>query len=172
MLRMKVALVGVLSLVLVACASTYTRQTITAPQSKLASTGSVLVAVPHDGSYGDESYPGSGSATAGAVRSAFARFSNDVQLATGGCGELSCLTSNPTPFEYYIVPQILQWEDRATAWSGKKDKIEVKITVYGRDGNPVASQIISGQSKWATFGGDHPQDLLAEPINEYVQSLY
>lgn len=172
MSRMKVALGGALSLVLAACASTYTRQTITASQVKLASTGSVLVAVPHNGSYGDESYPASGSETAGAVRSAFARFSNNVQVTASGCSELGCLTSDPTAFEYYVVPRILHWEDRATEWSGKKDKIEVKITVYGRDGNPIASQIISGKSKWATFGGDHPQDLLAEPINDYVQSLY
>jgi Domain of unknown function (DUF4823) len=36
----------------------------------------------------------------------------------------------------------------------------------------VASTLISGQSKWATFGGDHPQDLLPEPLNSYVESLY
>ncbi|WP_254924651.1 DUF4823 domain-containing protein [Aeromonas sp. A35_P] len=29
-----------------------------------------------------------------------------------------------------------------------------------------------GKSKWATFGGDHPQDLLPEPTEKYVNSLY
>jgi hypothetical protein len=169
---MKVALGGALSLLLVGCASTYTRQTVTASQLKLAATGSVLVAIPHNGAYGDESYPASGSQTAAAVRSSFARFTDNVRLADGGCSEIRCLTADPMTSDYYVVPQILHWEDRATEWSGKKDKIEVKITVYGRDGIPIASQIISGKSKWATFGGDHPQDLLAEPINDYVQSLY
>jgi len=168
---MKTALMTALSLVLAACASTYTRQTVTATKSKLATTGSVLVAVPHDGAYGDASYPGSGSATANAVRAAFSRFSNNVQLASG-CSELSCLQSNPEHFAYYVVPQVLHWEDRATEWSGKKDRIEVKITVYGSDATPIASQIINGKSKWLTFGGDHPQDLLPEPINAYVASLY
>lgn len=171
MSHLKAALAGTLSLALAACVSTYTRQTVTPAQSKLAATGSVLVAVPQDGAYGDQTYPASGSATANAVRAALSRFSNNVQLATG-CSELSCLTSNSTPYDYYVVPQILHWEDRATEWSGKKDRIELKITVYSRDGSPVASQIISGASKWFTFGGDHPQDLLAEPINQYVQSLY
>ncbi len=171
MSHMKVALAVALSLGLTACASTYTRQTVTSTQSELVPTGSVLIATPYNGSYGDENYPASGSATGNAVRAAFGRFSNNVQIEAS-CSEFSCLTSNPKSFDYYIVPQILHWEDRATEWSGKKDKIEVKITVYSRDGNPIASQIISGKSKWLTFGGDHPQDLLSEPINEYVQSLY
>ena len=62
---------------------------------------------------------------------------------------------------------------RATEWSGIPDKIEVKIIVYdGGTGKEVGSTLISGRSKWATFGGDHPQDLLPEPLNSYVESLY
>jgi hypothetical protein len=161
------ALVAVLG----ACTSTYTRQTVTTAQVKLASSGSVLVGVPQDGSYGATSYPGSGTATAEAVRAAFSRYSNNVQLANG-CGQVSCLVTSATPYTYYVLPQILRWEDRATEWSGKKDKIEIKITVYGQSGKTIASQIIDGKSKWATFGGDHPQDLLPKAVNGYVQSLY
>lgn len=171
MSHMKAALAMGLSLALTACASTYTRQTVTSTRSGLANTGSVLVATPHNGAYGNDKYSASGSETANAVRAAFSRFSDKVEIAAN-CSEFSCLASNPRTFAYYVVPQILHWEDRATEWSGKKDKIEVKITVYSRDGDPIASQIINGKSKWLTFGGDHPQDLLPEPINEYVQSLY
>lgn len=68
---------------------------------------------------------------------------------------------------------ILHWEDRATEWSGKKDKIEIKLSIYGAEGNQeIAGTIIGGKSKWATFGGDHPQDLLPEPIQAYVDTLY
>lgn len=168
---MKVALIVVMSLVLAACTSTYTQQTVTAAKSQLATTGSVLVATPHDGAYGNINYSGSGSATANAVRAAFSRFSNNVQLVDD-CHDISCLRSNPNNFDYYVVPKILHWEDRATEWSLRKDKIEVKISVYGREDTPIASQILNGESKLFTFGGDHPQDLLAEPISVYVTSLY
>ncbi|ACR12232.1 conserved hypothetical protein [Teredinibacter turnerae T7901] len=50
--------------------------------------------------------------------------------------------------------------------------MEIKIVVYSIDGTEVSSTIIYGKSKWATFGGDHPQDLLPEPIKQYVQGLY
>jgi len=168
---LRIILAGFLSVALAGCASTYTRETVVASQVKLAPSGSVLIAVPQDGSYGGQGYPASGAATADVVRAAFSRYSNNVKLEAG-CSEIGCLTANSAPFDYYVVPLILHWEDRATEWSGKPDRVEVKITVYDRSGKVLASQVISGKSKWATFGGDHPQDLLPESINPYVGSLY
>jgi len=76
-------------------------------------------------------------------------------------------------YEYYIQSEILHWEDRATEWSGLPDRIEIKISVYDtHSGAELASSILSARSKWATFGGDHPQDLLPEPVKQYVESLY
>ena len=76
-------------------------------------------------------------------------------------------------FQYYVVPEILHWEERATEWSGLPDRIELQLSVYefGMRDN-IASTHILGKSKWATFGGDHPQDLLPKPINDFVSSLY
>ena len=74
---------------------------------------------------------------------------------------------------YLFVPAILQWEDRATEWSGKPDKVEVRIDVYdAQSGNVVHSSLITGQSGLATFGGDHPQDLLPGPFDEFARSLF
>jgi hypothetical protein len=36
----------------------------------------------------------------------------------------------------------------------------------------LSSVVLTGRNKWATFGGDHPQDLLAVPLRKYVASLY
>jgi hypothetical protein len=157
-------------LVATGCASTYQQKALTVPAGKMAATGSLLIATPEDGSYNGKPYPGSGAATAQAVRSAFARYSN--QVAMSPCREVACLRAE-APATYLVVPQILHWEDRNTEWSGKKDKIEIKVTVYdGATGAEISNQLISGKSKWATFGGDHPQDLLPEPLNTYVASLY
>ena len=156
---------------LAGCVSTYKQETVASPQSKLSVGGSVLIATPHDSAYGDESYPGSGAATASAVQAAFAHYTSTTETS-GSCADIDCLRSAQKAYDVYVVPQILHWEDRATEWSGKKDKIEIKITVFSADGTVLASNIISGKSKWATFGGDHPQDLLPEPLGKYVQSLY
>ncbi len=72
-----------------------------------------------------------------------------------------------------VTTEILHWEDRATEWSGRPDRVEVQISVYDTSTREeVASSSYSGKSKWATFGGDHPQDLLSEPTDNYVRSLY
>jgi len=155
------------------CASTYEQTSLTAPTEKLQSGKSILIATPSNGFYEAKEYSGSGDTTARAVRSAFARYSNNVAVSPE-CSNLECLkSSQSTPVDYYVVPEILHWEDRNTEWSGIKDKLEVKVAVYdAKDGTELSTTIISGKSKWATFGGDHPQDLLPEPINKYVESLY
>jgi hypothetical protein len=72
-----------------------------------------------------------------------------------------------------LYPQILQWEDRATEWSGKPDIAAVKLSVLSTDtGALLDSVIIEGKSGLATFGGDHPQDLLPKPMAEYAASLF
>ena len=76
-------------------------------------------------------------------------------------------------FAYLVYPTILHWEDRATEWSGIPDKVEVKIQLFNvREGSPVETVFIKGKSGLATFGGDHPQDLLPEPVEKFVSSLY
>ena len=155
-----------------ACSATYQQNVLQEPSTKLVKGKSVLIATPADGWYGKIEYSGSGRMTAYATRAAFARFSNNVSISAE-CKDLACLKKNASgPFDYHVIPEILHWEDRATEWSGLPDKIEVKVIVYaGGTEKELASTVISG-SKWATFGGDHPQDLLPEPLNSYVESLY
>lgn len=171
MSKFKIPLIVLSFMLMAGCVSTYRQETITSVQKKLSVGGSVIVATPADSAYGDEKYPGSGASTASAVQAAFARYTSAADISSS-CTNIDCLRSNSKTYDIYVVPQILHWEDRATEWSGKKDKIEVKITVYSAEGAVLASNIISGKSKWATFGGDHPQDLLPEPLANYVQSLY
>jgi hypothetical protein len=154
------------------CASTYEQVDVTAPSAKLLHGNSIMIATPSDGSYEAKAYSGSGSMTAAAVNAAFAPYSDKISVSAE-CQDIECLKNQSTPVDYFVVPEILHWEDRNTEWSGKKDKLEVKLSVIdAADGTTLATTIISGKSKWATFGGDHPQDLLPEPLKKYVESLY
>jgi hypothetical protein len=154
------------------CASTYEQVDVTAPSAKLVQGKSIMIATPSDGSYETNVYSRSGSMTAAAVNAAFARYSDKISVSTE-CQDIECLRNLPTSVDYFVVPEILHWEDRNTEWSGKKDKLEIKLSVFNAaDGTALATTVISGKSKWATFGGDHPQDLLPEPLNKYVESLY
>ncbi|MOA60072.1 hypothetical protein D3C78_1848620 [compost metagenome] len=51
--------------------------------------------------------------------------------------------------------------------------IEIQVVIYDTlSKKNIANSSFKGKSKWATFGGDHPQDLLPEPAEKYVNALY
>lgn len=162
-------------LLLTACSATYQQSNVTGdPQIKLDPEKKVLVSTPKNGSYGKIKYTESGQMTALAVQSAIAERANYVEV-TATCKLINECTSEAASkgFDYLAYPVILHWEDRNTEWSGKPDRIKVKLSFLDvKSGDTIHSSMMSGKSKWATFGGDHPQDLLAEPIGKYVSTLY
>jgi hypothetical protein len=162
-----------LAMLAAGCTSTYTQRNLTSPAAKLLKGGAVVIATPDNGSYGGREYAGSGKAAALAVRAAFAKFTNSTTVTTEAKDLDSLKGLGSAHYDYYVIPEILHWEDRATEWSGLPDRIEVKLSVYeATTWKELAAATITGKSKWATFGGDHPQDLLQEPIDKYVASLY
>lgn len=72
-----------------------------------------------------------------------------------------------------VFSRILHWEDRATAWSGLSDKIEIRTTIYDLNKNIVLDSFIAeGSSANITFLNDAPSDLLDTPYRRYFDSLF
>ncbi|HFF8547281.1 TPA: DUF4823 domain-containing protein [Kluyvera cryocrescens] len=161
------------AIILAGCSAKYNTNNIQNTSELLLKDLPIAITSPVDGVYETTTYAGSGGATSAAVKAAFLRHTDKVKVYPD-CEDVDCLKNKHAISRgYYVVPNILHWEDRATEWSGIPDRIEIKITVYNAEtNNRVASTIISGKSKWATFGGDHPQDLLPDPVNAYISSLY
>ena len=155
------------------CAATYKQDDLITISSKLDRTQGVLISTPQDGWYGERQYRNSGKMTVNAVRSAFLK-NTQIADVTESCHGENCLKDiNVEKYGYYVKPEIIHWEDRATEWSGIPDKLEIQIVVFDTvTKRELANSSYKGKSKWMTFGGDHPQDLLPEPTNKYVNSLY
>ncbi len=155
------------------CSSTYKHKDLQPIEAKLDRTKGVLISTPKDGAYGNIQYSNSGRMAANAVRAAFSKNTSKVDLVNNCHGD-DCLSNiDIDKYGYYVKPDILHWEDRATEWSGRPDRIEIQIIIFdAATKNKLANTTYTGKSKWATFGGDHPQDLLPEPTNQYVNSLY
>jgi len=170
---MKRTLLLALLLVISGCTSTYTKMTLSQPSTVLQRGKTVAIATPDDGFYETKQYRGSGQSTAQAARAAFAKFAAQTSVLPE-CKVLACLKeTSAVGSDYLVVPEILHWEDRNTEWSGIKDKLEIKLSVYdAKTGKELAATVLAGKSKWMTFGGDHPQDLLQEPIDAYVATLF
>lgn len=141
---------------------------------KISVKDTVYISVPKDGGYGNKVYIGSGMNTATIIYSAFAKRIHTVNMgSTIQNFDEAITTARADNKRFLVFPTILHWEDRATEWSAIPDKVEVKIEVVDtQSGNTISSGIISGKSGLATFGGDHPQDLLPASVDEYVGSLY
>jgi hypothetical protein len=141
---------------------------------KLDPNGIVYVSVPGDGVYGQTTYFGSGNNTTQIVVLAFSQHAKRVESGNEVQNfDAALIAARKVGAKYLVVPTILEWEDRATEWSAIPDKASIKLAVVDTDtGATLDSVLIKGKSGLATFGGDHPQDLLPKPVGEYVSSLY
>lgn len=173
---MRFLLIFFTTILLGACTATYQQTNVTdTPLIKLDPQGKILVATSKNGTYSTKNYQRSGQMTSQAIKASFDRHTNTVSITTACKSVDSCLdeANGYGYYTYLVFPEILHWEDRATEWSGKPDRIEIKLTLFSvENGERIHSTILSGRSKWVTFGGDHPQDLLPEAINGYISSLY
>jgi len=152
------------------CTASYQQSELTEPTVKLDPSKAVTIATPDDGWYEDKEYKNSGQMTASAVRAEFAKHATQTDISET-CAQVDCVDAQT--YGYLVVPTILHWEDRVTEWSGKADRLEIQLQVYDvASGTEIANATLQGKSKWATFGGDHPQDLLEAPVTEYVAALY
>ena len=171
--RARCVLVLVASGLALGCTHTYSSEPIQ-QGARLARAASVYVNVPASASFGDRQYVESGRQTAAAVADAFRRHLARVAVAPRAQEhEAALVAARADGFDYLAEAVIDHWEDRATEWSGMPDVIVVRVALYRvSDGELLDAARLSGRSRWATFGGDHPQDLLEEPIMGYVDGLF
>ncbi len=164
----------VVLLLLMSCAEKTEVLSIGDSQARLNQNAVVLVSIPADGSYGGKPYPGSGLATAKALKAALSRYSRPAIVSTTAeTFDQAMSTAKGYGASYLVHSEILQWVDRATEWSGKPDRAEVKVEIADPiSGVVVHSVVLRGRSSWWTFGGDHPQDLLYAPAASLARSLF
>ncbi|RRV10581.1 DUF4823 domain-containing protein [Pseudomonas sp. v388] len=171
-MRLPVILCGLV--VLAGCADSHQWIPQQNSSARIAPNDRIFVSTPVDGEYGNHVYRGSGRNTAKIIFNAISAKSRMVQM--GGVAdnyEDATSQAQRSDQDILIFPTILHWEDRATEWSMIPDKVEVKVDVVDlRTGDVISSGIIKGSSGLATLGGDHPQDLLPEPVVQFVSELF
>ena len=162
----------------VACSSCVASYRITPNTSLDVSPGlppgaTLLVGLAADGNFGEIDYPGSGKATTREVVRAMSRCAMNVEaLQEPGSLEDGKIQARAHGFTHYVHPTILHWEDRATEWSGKRDKISIRLQVVEIEaGQIIDATTLDGKSKWASFGGDPTEELLTKPLTQYASQL-
>ena len=116
----------------------------------------------------------SGKKTAQALSEAFAKHAKGVRVGKQFEEVPEALaTARQANCQYLVSPTILRWEDHTTEWTGRRDRIEIKVELIEvSSGDLLYATLLQSKSRWMTDGGDAPQDLLAEPVNRFVSSLF
>jgi hypothetical protein len=170
------AILSLVALTMVGCTSSYKTDRAEGSAAPQLTRGqcSVYVSVPEDGSYAGSVGTGSGAATARAVVTAFVPYTSRAECGSTRESHESAMSSAAAAgFTHLIEPTIMNWEDRATEWSGKSDAISVRLIVFEIPSRrTIDTVVIHGSSKWMTFGGDHPQDLLPDPMARYAAECF
>lgn len=171
---MRFSAVVAMTVVLAGCADSHTWAPQQNGSARITSADRIYISTPTDGEYGDHVYNGSGRNTSKIISNALSAKTRFVRV--GGVVasfEDALAQAQRTDQDILVFPSILHWEDRATEWSMIPDRVEVKVDVVRvQTGDVISSGVIKGRSGLATFGGDHPQDLLPEPVAEFVSSLF
>jgi hypothetical protein len=172
-MKRRLSMIALLTVFCAGCATTY--EQFGAYRHQPLNPGTpAFVAMPEDGRCGKENYHGSGAITAAVVTAEFARWLQPIHVAERpGTVAENLERARGAGCVYLIVPEILHWEDRATEWSGRPDRLEVRITTFdAATSQAMCSTILRGKSSFWTLGGDQPQDLLTKPIAGYVNGLF
>lgn len=173
--RGRAAVVLVLAaLTLTGCyAADYKTDSFTAPPAALSDTATAYVAVPDDGRYGDQIYAGSGNETALAIVAAVSMHGRAILGIGRQTHETDLAKAKEAKASYLFEPLILHWEHRATEWSGKPNRITLRIEIYETaDDRILADTVLESHSSWWTLGGDRPQDLLPKTIKPFIDRVY
>ena len=116
------------SLALSGCISS--REVSFQKRTSIPAGSTVGVITPADGVYMEDEYPKSGTVVARKLVAALVPYFPASSVVTPG-----------TNGEYMLKPQILHWEDRATEWSAKPDRVKVSLPLY-KSGRLVGSALV------------------------------
>ena len=161
-------------LLLASCVHKYAVPPPTSGGGYLEANSVVYVATPPDG-VDDQprTYESSGSWTSSAfvralsdrgVSASTGAPARDVRDAMEGAREAGA--------QFVVFPRIVHWSDRATEWSGLPDKITLQVVLSEvQTGEVRDDRRLEASSRWATLGGDHPQELLPELTSRWAEGV-
>ena len=164
----------VIALLSVACVHKYAVHGGSQQQRQLPAAATVYVPTPPDGRDDRQrTYEGSGDWTASAIVDALRDRGAKVILGDLAVNPADAIAAaGVADADFVAYSRITHWSDRATEWSGIPDRITLQVSVHDVATDTMLDrQEIRASSRWATFGGDHPQELLPELTRRWAETV-
>ena len=167
-------LITVVCFFLAGCATQYNIKDIHSQNKPIFKTqDKIILVAQNDGTYNNIKYDHTGLTVIGmfanSLISYFAYVSTyEKYLQLNEAIELA----KKDDFDYLFYYTILHWEDRATEWSGIRDRASIRILIINpEDGNFLNTIIVSGAGTWWTLCGYKPQDIFRYAMADFIKNL-
>jgi hypothetical protein len=156
-----------------ACAYASIERDETRGPDHVEAAGGVWVVEPSDGSYGGTQYAGSGRIVAKRVLETVREEFPLAQLFADGEEGAAARLAADQGVALIVSPTILHWEDRATAWSGFRDKVRIEVRLLSVEPPGLISDVtFESRNNSITLLDRRPEDLLDDDFDEAVLSLF
>jgi len=141
---------------------------------QLSMTDSYYISTPQDGWYDTQKYNNSGRMTRDALYSELSLLGVETVKGTRFRDKKqSLVAAKQQQCKILLYPSILHWEDRATEWSGIRDKARIQLEMINTEtGVTLDNTTLDLVGTWWTLGGHHPQDMVNESVKDYFQQLF
>ena len=162
-----------LSMFITACSDVTSITRSDAGEVVLNSSAKAYVSIPADGKYEQEIFTGSGRIAAGIVLGAFSTKMQHVDLADNKAYFSKAMeAARKGGYQYLITPEIIHWENRNTAWSGRPAKASISIKIVDvKTGEVIDSVVIQSRTSMVRVTDPSPEESLPPPVQEYVDSI-
>lgn len=164
-------LLAIATMIMSGCTASYNQSFLQDPESMKAGA-SVLIVTPENGSYGTEYYPTSGNDVVQILTKEMARYTTNISVIPTHVSIDQVHEDDLQDVDYVIIPEILHWEDRATGWSFRPDRIEVRFDIYDNQRQLINSVDIKGKSANVVWVQKAPNSLLPKPIRLLLRDLF
>lgn len=143
--------------------------------TKLDRGQKVCIFTPIDGSHNGKIYAGSGAITAALLQSAIAsRAAGVTSLPAQSDIQAALIQAAKGGYRYAFHPQIINWEPRVAAWSGRPTRVNVLMSVYDlrNDRQAVIQQTLDVRGRISTLVSQSPQDILKPLLDQFAEQVF
>ena len=161
-----------LAFITTGCTASYERSFVNMRSSHNYAPARFLLVTPPNGRFETIEYPTSGHEVVAALSKELQRYTNAIKTIMTPVSIDQILDQDIQSVDYIIIPEILHWEDRATGWSMRPDRIEVRFDIYNNQRELIDSYQIKGRSAYIVWISRQPNSLLPKPIRQMLTELF
>ena len=161
-----------LAFITTGCTASYERTFVTWRSGHDYAPARILVVTPPYGTYETIEYPTSGHEVVAALTKELKRYTNAISTVLTPVSINQLDDQLIQSVDYIIIPEILHWEDRATGWSMRPDRIEVRFDFYNNQRKLIDSYLITARSAYIVWISRQPNSLLPKPIRQMLTELF